>query len=118
VAVEQTLSERTPSTLRDSMARDREAPVFQTANLARIARKAMAAGAFTTAAGVADLGMTMYPASPLFAELKSDALESSGAIEQAKTVASACAAMPSADDWRAEVAVRLCEERARRLSAP
>ena len=77
----------------------------------------MAAGAFATAAALADVGSTLYPASPLFAELKSDALESSGAVRQASEGAAACAAMPSANDWRAEVAVRLCAERARRLSA-
>jgi hypothetical protein len=116
MAVEETLSERTPAMLRDAQARDRDAPLFQPANLARIARKAMAAQAFPTAAAIADFGATMHPTSPLFMELKSDALERSGAADQARMVASACAAMPAGDDWRADVAIKRCVDRARRLS--
>lgn len=116
-AIEQTLSEATPAMLREAQTRDPDAPLFQSSNLLRIAKKAMAADAFTTATAIADFAATIYPASPLFADLKSDALERSGTFQQAQVVASACAAMPSDNDWRAAVAVRLCAERSRRLLA-
>ena len=116
VTLEQTLSEHTPATLREAQARDRDAPLFRADSLVRLGRKAMAADDFTIAAAVADFGATTYPSSPLFAELKSDALESSGALEQARAVASTCAVMTSENDWRAAVAVRLSAERARRLT--
>ena len=71
----------------------------------------MAKGDFATAAALAEDGAGLHPASPLFSELKSQALENSGAFAQAQAVAASCAAIPANDDWRAGVAVKLCGDR-------
>lgn len=69
-----------------------------------------------TAIGLADVGAAIHPRSPQFMELKSQLLESSGDLERARTVATACAAMPAGSDWRAAIAVRLCADRVKRLA--
>lgn len=116
VEIEQTLGPDTAALLRDAHARDPEAPLFQTASLLRLVRKALAVRDLATATALADFGAVTHPASPQFLELKSQALEDSGAHEQARAVATACVAMPSSNDWRAGIAVRLCADRVTRLS--
>jgi hypothetical protein len=110
------LSEQTPLLLRDARARDRDAPLLQPANLLRIVKKAMADGAFATAATVASYAATIHPAAPHFSEAESDALERSGAHAEARAAAAACAAMPTEKDWRAAMSVSRCTDRLRRLA--
>lgn len=116
VEIEQTLGPNTSALLRDAHVRDPEAPLFQAANLIRLVRKALARRDDATAIGLADFGAGIHPQSPQLMELKSQLLETSGHLEQARTVATACVAMPTGNDWRASIAVRLCADRVRRLS--
>ena len=117
VEIEQTLGPHTPALLRNAHEQDPEAPLFQPADLLRVVRKALTNGDFATAIALTDFGAALHPASPQLAELKSQALESGGRVEEARAVAAACAAMPTSNDWRAGVAVKTCADRLKRLSS-
>ena len=117
VRVLETLDGRTAGILRAARQRDPGAPVFQPDSLLRVTSKALAGRHFETAVAVADLAIELHPASPIFREQKSRALEGAGSTNAALAEASACAAMSAGNDWRASVALNACRERVARLKA-
>jgi len=94
---------------------NREA-VFQIANLARLTSKALAAGDFSTATAIAEVGVELHPESPILREQKTAALEGTGATAQALAEARACASMAPGNDWQVRIAVRRCTEHVNRLA--
>lgn len=112
-----TLDATTAARLRDARQRDPDAPVFQADALERITARALTLRAFEAADGVSEIGAELYPASPLFVESRSHALEARGDIARALDAARACAAMSPGGNWRAIGAVNRCQSRAARLDA-
>ena len=111
------LDATTAARLRDARERDRDAPVFQAEALERIVQRALTLRAFEAAGGVSELGVELYPTSPLFRDARSQALEARGDIAMALDVARACVAIAPGNDWRAIGAVNRCKDRVARLAS-
>ncbi len=118
VDVLSTIGVATAGVLREAKRRDPQAPVFQSGDLSRVVSRALVSGDLPAALALADFALEVHPASPVLQELKSAALERRGDRRAAVSVAAACAALTSDNDWRATAAIRECAARVERLGRP